>query len=704
MTDAGKANAGSSPTILDAFNNLAFGIIIFDADRRLVFCNIRYQEIYGLSIEQVRPGTPIDNLNAYRLSLGLKIEAALDENLCEHISKPKQPYSTVQELSDGRTIRCSVQSTAGGGMEIHEDITEREQINRNLKSQYELVREQQEQLREKNFQFDTAINNMSQGLCFFDSEERLIVCNDRYLEMYGLKRSRVVPGTPLSEIVDLRFEAGSFPEMSRQEYLTWRSRIAISDKPSDSIVELRNGKTFLIRHRPMPDYGWVATHEDITEKRQAEQKIEHMAYHDSLTGLTNRALFNERLQQALERSDADGMVAVHHIDLDRFKAVNDTLGHHIGDRLLKFIAVRLRDLIGSSDTISRLGGDEFAIIQTQIAHRSEAATLAERVVAALSETVAIDGHHAAVGASPNDGCAADTLVRNADLALYRSKENGRAKFCFFEAGMDEHIKTRRAMEQDLRKAHKAGEFELYYQPVVNLQTGEISGLEALSRWTHPQRGQIPPATFIPIAEENGFIVPLGDWIIREACRTAARWPEHLHVAVNVSAAQFRSPALVKVILDALADSQLAPARLEIEITETILLHHKENALAILRQLHELGISIAMDDFGTGYSSLTYLQSFPFDKIKIDRSFVKDITDNAKSLNIVRAIVAMAKGMGMATTAEGVETSEQLNRIVAEGCTEMQGYFLSRPLPAADIARLFAPLKKACTVAGTTVTA
>jgi len=568
-----------------------------------------------------------------------------------------------------------------------------------LKRQYEVVREQEEKLREKNLQFDTAVNNMSQGLCFFDADHRLIVCNQRYIDMYDLPPGGVGPGTSLSEVVDLRFAAGSFPAMTRDEYLVWRSNVAVSDEPSDSIVELRNGRTFLIRHRPMPDRGWVATHEDITEKRQAELKIEHMAHHDALTGLANRIRLNERLEHALAQSGSGDMIAVHHLDLDRFKAVNDTFGHHTGDRLLKIVASRLRELVRETDTIARMGGDEFVIIQAPVSDPRQATSLAERAIGAIGEPFVIDGHQAVVGVSigiavsPDHGSTADRLLRNADLALYRAKEDGRSGFCFFEAGMDEQMQTRRTMERDLRMALPAGQFELHYQPVVNLQSGEISGLEALIRWNHPERGMISPATFIPLAEDTGFIVPLGEWVIRQACLTAAKWPEHLRVAVNISAVQFRSPGLMQVILNALATSNLKPSRLEIEITETVLLQDKEATLSTLHQLRALGVRIAMDDFGTGYSSLTYLQSFPFDKIKIDRSFVKDITENAGSLNIVRAVAAMAIGMGMTATAEGVETTEQLDRIAAEGCTEMQGYLFSRPLPASDIERLFLPRKK-----------
>jgi diguanylate cyclase (GGDEF)-like protein len=444
----------------------------------------------------------------------------------------------------------------------------------------------------------------------------------------------------------------------------------------------------------MPDFGWVATHEDITEQRRSEVKIEYMAHHDSLTGLANRVLLNERLERAIGRIDPDEIVAVHHLDLDQFKAVNDTLGHPAGDKLLRIVADRLRGLVRETDTIARMGGDEFVIVQPSIADPADATSLAQRVIKLMSEPYDLDGQQAVIGASigivvsPGDGLSADKLLRNADLALYRAKGDGRGTFRFFEPAMDQQMQSRRIMEQDMRKALPAGEFELYYQPVVNLASNEISGFEALIRWNHPNQGMVAPAAFIPLAEEIGFIVPLGEWVIRQACAAAAQWPEDIRVAVNISAVQFRNPGLMQVIVGALAASGLHPTRLEIEITETVLLQNKETTLAVLHQLRALGVRIAMDDFGTGYSSLTYLQSFPFDKIKIDRSFVKDITENAGSLNIVRAVAALANGMGMTATAEGVETTEQLDRIRSEGCTEMQGFLFSRPLPAHEIERLF----------------
>jgi diguanylate cyclase (GGDEF)-like protein len=699
MTDHGQITAPRSAHLSarleEAINHLSLGIVIFDEKREVIFCNGRYREMYGLSPEQVKPGTPTSELIRHRLSLGLKVQVTPDEYIRERVGRDIALDTTVQEFADGRIIAYTVYPVpGGGGMATHEDITEREELNTRLKKQYELGREQEETLRVRNFQFDTAINNMSQGLCFFDSDHRLIVCNDRFVEMYDIAPECVSPGMSLIEIVDLRFEAGSFPAMTRDEYLHWRTNVAVSNEAKDSIVELMNGRTFKIRHRPMAGGGWVATHEDITEQRQSEVKIEYMAHHDALTDLANRVLLNDRLEHALARVQHGEMVAVHHLDLDQFKAVNDTFGHPCGDKLLRTVAERLRGLVGEADTIARMGGDEFVIVQATIADPADATSLAQGVIDALSEPYDIDGQQAVIGVSigisvgPGDGSNPDKLLRNADLALYRAKSDGRGTFRFFEPVMDLQMQTRRILEQDLRKALPSGEFELYYQPVVNLASKEISGFEALIRWNHPSKGMISPADFIPLAEEIGFIVPMGEWVIRQACATAAQWPDNLHVAVNISAIQFRSPGLMQVIVSALAASGLAPTRLEIEITESVLLHNKEATLAVLHQLRALGIRIAMDDFGTGYSSLTYLQSFPFDKIKIDRSFVKNITENSSSLTIVRAVAALANGMGMTATAEGVETAEQLHSIASEGCTEMQGFLFSRPLPAAEIERQF----------------
>jgi diguanylate cyclase (GGDEF)-like protein len=541
-----------------------------------------------------------------------------------------------------------------------------------------------------NAKVDVALKYMSQGLCMFDADERLVVANDRYARMYGLDPEHVRPGTPFRQIVEARIAMGAYAGGDPEAYINER-RAAVRERHSSTKIQtLPDGRVIAIVHQPMADGGWLATHEDITEQRRYEAKIAHMALHDGLTDLPNRTLFNERLDHALSRVKQGEIVAAHLIDLDLFKNVNDTLGHGAGDQVLQAVARRLKATVRERDTIARMGGDEFAIVQRFIQHPMEAATLASRVIEAVNEPYEIGGQTVIIGASvgiavgPTDGADPDKLVRNADLALYRAKGAGRGAFHFFEPGMDVQMQARRTLENDMRAALPDGQFELHYQPVLNVARNEIVSFEALIRWRHPERGVISPAEFVPLAEETGFIVPLGEWVIRQACATAAAWPGEVGVAVNLSPAQFRSQGLVQVVVNALATSGLAPHRLELEITETILLQNTEATIAMLHQLRNLGVRIAMDDFGTGYSSLSYLRSFPFDKIKIDRSFVKDITASSGSLNIVRAVAAMAKGLGMESTAEGVETQEQLDAIKSEGCTEMQGFLFSKPVPEHQI--------------------
>ncbi|THD48420.1 MAG: EAL domain-containing protein [Bradyrhizobium sp.] len=447
------------------------------------------------------------------------------------------------------------------------------------------------------------------------------------------------------------------------------------------------------------------------EMEQLNTDLYRLAHRDALTDLANRGLFHEVMARQLARAQDEGdSIAVFCIDFDRFKNINDTFGHHAGDLVLKQAAERMRKAARDCDTLARVGGDEFLLLQIAISQPQGAAQLANRLIKELAEPFDIDGHQTYIGGSvgiavsPADGTNVDELIRNADLALYQAKEAGRGTFRFFEPAMDLRMQERRIVERDLRKALPAGEFELYYQPTVNLASNRISGFEALIRWNHPERGLVAPNIFIPLAEEIGFIVPMGDWIIRQACATAAQWPDDLSVAVNVSAIQFRNPGLAQVIVSALAASGLRPTRLEIEITESALLQDKDTTLAILHQLRALGVRIAMDDFGTGFSSLTYLQCFPFDKIKIDRSFIKDITENAGSLNIVRSIAALAHGIGMTATAEGVETEDQLRSIISEGCTEMQGFLYSRPLPILEIERLFLSKLRVQGIAAHTVAA
>jgi diguanylate cyclase (GGDEF)-like protein len=432
---------------------------------------------------------------------------------------------------------------------------------------------------------------------------------------------------------------------------------------------------------------------DVTEKRNSDRKIAFLAYHDALTGLANRVQLREHIEKSLKHAERGERVFVLCLDLDHFKNINDTLGHPIGDALLRAVSKRLHDLVCDEDLVSRTGGDEFSIVQSGAEPIAAAAALATRVVEALSVPFEVDNHHVVIGASvgiaiaPDDGNDADQLLKNADMALYRAKDAGRGGFHFFEPEMDAKAQARRILELDLRNAIAAGEFEVFYQPIVNLAENRISGFEALVRWNHPTRGRVPPAEFIPLAEETGLIVAVGEWVIRRACAETSTWPSNLRVAVNVSPVQFRYKNLVSTIMSALAASGLRSDRLELEITESVLMHDNDATLKVLHQLRGLGVRISMDDFGTGYSSLSYLRSFPFDKIKIDQTFVRDLLAKPDSIAIIRAVAGLGRNFGMATTAEGVETQEQLEQMRAEGCTEVQGYYYSKPLPASEIPQL-----------------
>ena len=547
---------------------------------------------------------------------------------------------------------------------------------------------------------DTAINNMSQGLVLFDAAERLVVCNDLYIEMYGLSREIVKPGCSFLEILRCRAEVGDFLHREPEEYRADQRAAMALGKVTTLILEGAEGREVLVTTSPMDDGGWVATHEDITERRRIEAKIAYMAQHDALTDLPNRLQLYEHLRQMLARPKRGEHVAVFCLDLDRFKDVNDAHGHSVGDLLLKSVAGRLRQCIRDADMVARLGGDEFAIVQAGASQPTDATSLASRLIEVIGAPYEIGGRQVTVDLSigislaPGDGLDPDQLLKNADMALYRAKSDGHGLYRFFEPEMDARMQARRRLEIDLRKAIANGEFELFYQPLVDMKTEYVTGFEALIRWRHPERGMIPPHDFITVAEETGLIVPIGDWVLRRACAEAATWPSGVKIAVNLSPIQFKSKRLLQTVVSALAASGLSPNRLELEITESVLLQDGDATLAILHELRGLGVRISMDDFGTGYSSLSYLRKFPFDKIKIDRSFIVDMSDHNDSLAIVRAVIAMGSGLGIATTAEGVETAEQFKQLKLEGCTEVQGYLFSPPRPAAEVKGLLASINPA----------
>jgi len=551
--------------------------------------------------------------------------------------------------------------------------------------------------RDRNQQFLTTIIDNIPVTVFVKEprQQRYILVNRAAEQMWGMSREMVI-GKTAREIF-----SGATADMicaHDQEILATKCARVYDTQPLTTAIGerlVRSRRLVILDEKEEPQY-LLGVVEDVTERARAEERIAHMAHHDALTDLPNRVLLRERLEAGLAHVRRGEQLAVHYLDLDTFKTINDTLGHPAGDELLKVVAERLCACVREVDAVARLGGDEFAVIQTGLKDVNEAAGLAQRIRDALKVPCDLNGQlinidsSIGIACAPSDGTDADQLLKNADMALYRAKADGRANFRFFEPAMDAIIKARRALEVDMRKAVAAREFAVYYQPLIDVESNEICGCEALLRWIHAERGPVSPTDFIPVAEETGLIVPLGEWVLRQACAQAATWPRDLKVSVNISPVQFANQNIVLVIMNALATSGLAANRLELEITEAVFLQNNQATRTTLHQLRELGVRIAMDDFGTGYSSLSYLRSFPFDKIKIDRSFIADLSDTPDSIAIVRAITNLACNLNMTTTAEGVETQEQLETVKALGCTEVQGYLFAPAMAAEDFARLFLP--------------
>jgi len=548
-------------------------------------------------------------------------------------------------------------------------------------------------IRRQKVLLDTALENMSHGLCMFDAEGRILLYNQRYSEMMG-RSGLSLKGRSLLEVVRDQKAINLWDGDPDQFF----AEVTAAARAGASVTKIvaRQGRSIRVVDQPMKGGGWIATFEDITEWQQAQEQIFHMARHDALTNLPNRTLFREQLEQALRLVKRSDQLAVLCLDLDHFKDINDSLGHPVGDALLKEVARRLGECIGENDTVARLGGDEFAIVQfCNDCDATAVAALASHVVESIAAPYDIGDHQLVIGVSvgislaPEDGKNPDELLKNADLALYRAKADGRGTYRFFEAGMDARAQARRLLELDLRLALRRDEFEVHYQPIRVVATDEVVVFEALVRWNHSQRGMIAPANFIPLTEETGLIVQLGDWVLRRACMDAAGWSRKVGVAVNLSPVQFKNQNLVSSVTAALHLSGLPAHRLELEITESVLLQNSEGTLAILHEFRAMGVKISLDDFGTGYSSLSYLRSFPFDKIKIDRSFVSELATRNDSMAIIRAVTGLGKSLGIATTAEGVETSAQLELLRQEGCTQAQGYLFSKPRPAADVESMLA---------------
>src|ERR1700730_3039785 len=568
-------------------------------------------------------------------------------------------------------------------------IADLAEARRNLIARSEEINVQYERL-------SVAVNNMPQGLCMFDGEQNLIISNRRYAEIYGIDPSELEPGTPLSAILERR--AAVTVNYEGAEDLVGELLAAVGNRePWYRTSELADGRVIAVSHRPIPNGGSLAIHEDITDRRKAEARIEHLAHYDALTDLPNRGRFREDVDRALSSVERGAALAVLCLDLDHFKQVNDTLGHPIGDALLQAVAERIKSCVRPTDRIARLGGDEFAIVQVPVDQPADCISLASRLIATIAEPYDLNGHQIVIGASvgialaPGDGRDFDRLLKGADMALYRAKQDARGTYRFFESEMDARMQARRGLELDLRKALALGEFELFYQPLIHFETNRVTCFEALLRWRHPERGFVMPDDFIPLAEEIGLIGSIGAWVLKKACNEALNWPGDIAVAVNLSALQFKNGRVVLDVISALGESGLPARRLELEITETVLLRDTEATMVTLTQLKDLGRRIAMDDFGTGYYSLGYLQKFPFDKIKIDRSFVKDLLDKPESIAIVRAVSGLGNALGITTTAKGVETVGQLQKLRIEGCTEVQGYLFSKPRPAHELGSLLVQL-------------
>ena len=673
-----------------ALSNMPNGLVMFDDEKRVVISNQRFRQMYGLGEEEMRPGTPLRALLQTHQRKGESSDLTVDEYIDAVMSLPTQTHA----LQDGRTVFIRRSRIPGGGwIATHEDITQH-------KHDQDLLVANAAALERMNARFDAAINNMSQGVCLFDAEQRVVVSNRRYAEIYRLSPEQIVPGTRLAEILELRRQTGTSFKLDPEVYMAQHTR------KRAEVQELADGRIVSITRHMMPDGGWLTTHEDITDRARNEQKIAYLAEHDLLTGLPNRAFLTNMLEGAIRLRDniATDNFAVFMLDLDRFKNVNDTLGHAAGDQLLIEIARRLKGTLRDSDVLARLGGDEFAIIQPLESRENpqdnEATiALALRIIDTIAQPIELNGHQVTVGTSigisrsPSDGRDPKELFKMADLALYAAKADGRNDFRLYRPEMMRNAEAHKIIENELREAIGKGQFELYYQPIIDVRMQTVCGGEALVRWHHPRRGLIGPEEFIPVAETSGLIIPLGDWILQQACKDAASWPEALMVSVNLSAVQFNKGNLFDVVLCALVESGLNPERLELEITESALLDNQASHLQTIRQLKNLGITVSLDDFGIGYSSASYLTNFPFDKIKIDKSFIQGAEQRRDCAAVIASVLALARGLEIAVTAEGVETEHQFQMLRKAGVEYAQGFLFARPSPQARFVDEFAaPLR------------
>ena len=664
-----------------ALKNMAHGLCMFDRNQQLVVCNERYGQMYGLTPDQTKPGATLYSILQARVSAGVSpgdAEQYIRTRL-EEVVKGNAYYAE-NELSDGRVYAVSHQPMPNGGwVAIHQDITEHKKTERALL-------ESTAALTSSNARFAAALQNMSHGLCMIDSSQKLLVANDRYRQIYNLPKELVQPGTTLCEILEFRAGSGNYIGPAPTEYIA-----AQLNNPTH-IEKLGNGRVIQILRHAMADGCWLTMHEDITERWRNETRVSFLAHHDALTGLANRPALAEKIEDACARFRRwKEEFNVLMIDLDQFKQVNDTFGHPAGDELLRQVAERLKGTLRETDVLARLGGDEFAIVQlNDLTHGEAAETLAARIIGLVSEPYSVDGKVVNIGASigialaPQHGINASDLLKMADLALYHAKYLGRNRYAVFEPALALVAAEKHLLENELRQALTQNEFEVYFQPIVDTKTLEMCSAEALIRWRHPTKGLILPDQFIPFAEETGAIINIGEWMIEAACKEAVKWPSSVKVAINLSAVQLRSPTILDYVMCVLVETGLPPERLELEVTETALIEHEAECLVLLKAFKNLGITVVLDDFGTGYSSLSQLTMFPFDKIKIDKSFTKNMTHRADCAAIISAVLALAHSLDIQTTAEGVEKEEQLRILRLAGVSSIQGFFIRRPCPASEL--------------------
>ncbi|HWJ87579.1 MAG TPA: EAL domain-containing protein [Pelagibacterium sp.] len=690
---------GNTHAVDAALEAMPYGLCIWSETLTLELFNSRYAWTFGLGAGSLSAGMTLYQCCAAVIEAGNYFGSSVDE-LYETMlarferQKRREAPSQYEQVLRDRNIRTTYDNRPGvGWLVTHEDITDTcDHLTALSKREADLARQA--------MRFETAVDNMAHGLCMIGADHKLVICNATYAALYELPDALQRPGTLLSDILDYRFENGMRPTDGPMAFLERRVRTITEGVRDVDICEFENGQIISVIHQPMADGGWVETHQDITEQRRSEARIHHLARHDSLTDLPNRTLFAEEMAMAESRIRRGEMMAVLCFDLDHFKIINDTLGHGVGDAVLKQVAERINHTKREHECAARLGGDEFAMLAGPLRSPNDAAALADRLIAAISKPLEIDGHRVIIGTSigiavaPSDGVDGETLMKNADLALYRAKGDGRGTYCFFEKGMDAAMQHRRTIESGLKLGLVRDEFKLVFQPLMELENNRISCMEALLRWEHSELGVISPVEFIPVAEEIGFIVQLGEWVLREACRAAAKWPSDIRVAVNLSPVQFKNRRLLESVQRALSEAGLPASRLELEITESVVLTDSDHTLETLHALRAMGVRISMDDFGTGYSSLSYLRAFPFDKIKIDRSFIEDVGSKDANFEIIKAVIALGRSLGMSTTAEGVETEAQLDAVRAHGCNEIQGFLFSRPLPEKDALELVTRLSPA----------